>query len=365
MNPSSLQRALTADGAAPVVQFNQVLSEAVANEDGVPEFIQLTPGGNRFTGRDGRSFRIRSPRQMVRDFNNSGEDLQIDIDHESEMPFGGSASVGWITSMELRNSREIWAAVEWTPQGAELVGSRTFRGISPTFTVDRDSLIAFLEDESKPMEVTGFTSVALTNRPNLPLRSLNTEQGTHPTEEKQTMDIGKLFAALGLGEDATEADALNAIKSLGETPNVEPNAAAPALPDLDKYVPRADYEQKLTQLNTVQAQLKEQADKQREAEVELLINSAVKAGKIAPASEEFYRQVCDTDAGLAKTKAHLASAAVIVQPNTLVTKAEDVGDQSGKGLTPAQEHLARMWGFTAEQFHAEHAKLVEEGKLQA
>ena len=197
MDAEALKRA----GLAPTdggvsAQLNQVLSQSVPQSgDGPPEFIQLTPGGNRFVGRDGRNFRIRSPRQMVRDFNNSGEDLQLDLDHESEMPFGSSASVGWLVAMELRNNREIWGQVEWTPAGESLVQDRTFRGISPTFLVDPDSVREFLENPNKPMDVIGFQSVALTNRPNLPLRSLNTTQGT--PEEKQTMDMEKLFAALG------------------------------------------------------------------------------------------------------------------------------------------------------------------------
>ena len=99
------------------IQPNKILAETVpiAGDSGVPEWIQLTPQGARFEGRDGRRFRISSAKKLVAEFNALGEHLQLDLDHASE--FGlGSASVGWLVEMAVRE-REIWGRVESPPQG--------------------------------------------------------------------------------------------------------------------------------------------------------------------------------------------------------------------------------------------------------
>ena len=329
---------------------NRVFSESVPNKDGIPEWLQLTPGGNRFAGRDGRVFRIKSPRALVRNFNNSGEDLRFDIDHGSESMFGGTRSFGWLVEMELRANREIWGRVEWTPTGASVVQNKDYRSVSPTFLVNPESVVKHLENKKFPMEVIGFSSIALTNRPNLPLRSLNT------TQSEERMDIAKLLTALGLDEGADESKVLQTIESLRTTTETVPN--------LNDFVPRADYEVAQNKLGQAVALLEQQQKARHQEKVDLAINSAVATGKVAPASVDYHRSCCQSEEGLKNFERFISSQPAIVEPNTSVAPKEKQEPVEGSGLTEAQKHLIHMWNMKPETFHAERAELVKEGKLQ-
>lgn len=331
-------------------QMNQVSRRVIASPDGVPEWIQLTPGPGTFEGRDGRRFALADAEGVVSEFNASGQDIQVDLDHKSELPGmltdEGSRAVGWVVEMSAR-SGEVWGKVEWTEEGAELVRGRKYRSVSPVFHVAPGSQKKFQEN-SNPMRVTGFASVALTNRPNLHLLSLNAVQ----PRDNTTMPSTKILAALGLDEGADEARALNAI------------AALKTAPDLSQYIPKADYvalNAKLTRMEaaeTARREAEEKAAKERhETEVNAALDEAVKAGKVAPASKDFYRAGCATAEGLAAFKAEMNSRAPIVVPGESGEAPSDDSANISDGPTDADRELARNSGLTVEEVVASRKQL--------
>lgn len=336
---------------------NAVLTDALESEDGVPEWLQLTPSRGKFEGRDGRRFNIKSPRTLVKAFNDAGEDIQLDLDHASEMPamFGGtSAAVGWVTEMQTRHGGEIWAKVEWTPQGQDLVRNRTFRGLSPVFRVSRESAEAFLDDPQKnAMEVEQILSVALTNRPNLRLKSLNSRgQQINPTERKPNMDLEKLLLALGLNAEASEADVMSAIASLRQRPAI----------NLDDYVPRADFDQLNTQVKEVLAAKEADAAKAFNVEVDRAITDALKAGKISPASESYHRETCSDAKGLERFRKYVETVAPVVKLNAEEANKDDNAPDPTVQANDAE--AARRAGLTLDEYLAEKTRLQEAGEIE-
>jgi hypothetical protein len=66
-----------------------------------------------------------------------------------------SPAVGWIVELQPRKDG-IWGRVEWTEEGAKLISSRAYRGISPALQTDKED------------NVVRLLRAALTNAPNLP-----------------------------------------------------------------------------------------------------------------------------------------------------------------------------------------------------
>ncbi len=339
---------------------NSVLAEALDSDDGVPEWLQLTPNKGKFEGRDGRRFNVKAPNRLAREFNKAGEHIQFDLDHGSEYGFN-SAAVGWVTELASRNGGELWARVEWTPEGETLVRNRTFRGISPVFRVTSESVEAFIEDPQKnAMEVAEIVSVALTNRPNLRLKSLNTQGADIDTDVKQpTMDIAKLLQVLGMNAETPEAEVLAALEALKARPKAEVNTKTV---DLDQYVPRADFDQLNSQMAVIQAERKEAADKEFNSRRDRALTEALKAGKISPASEEYHRESCATEEGLERFAKYVKAVKPVVQPNT--EEANEADKEKGDTVQANDRAAAERVGLTVEEYVTARNKLKAAGEIE-
>ena len=189
-------------------------------------------------------------------------DIPFDLEHSSEIkaPNGDAApAAGWIKRLEVRNDGEVWGSVDWTEDGAKAILSRQYRYASPAFFAPGG-------------KITKLVSAGLTNKPAMTMpalaRSENQMKDVHP----------KIAAALDLdAEKCSLDDALQKIEGLKSTnrgpsagvrraPNQsqggpgmsaahEKHAAeiaalqakhaaelAAAWSQLDKFVPRADFD---------------------------------------------------------------------------------------------------------------------------
>lgn len=296
----------------------------------LPERVELLPGGKRITGRDGRSWTNPHPEAVVERVNNAGIDLVLDFEHASEIkaPQGEPApAAAWLSDLRVEDDGRITAAVkEWTPAGEAAVLNREYRYISPAVNY-----------HPRTMEIVGFSSAGLTNKPNLPLSALNHEQ-----QEDFAM-LKKILAALGLPEEASEETALNAVAKLHTDVQTALNSAK--MPSLDKFVPRADYETALNRANAAEDKIAQAGQDKLEGEIETAINQALTEGKIAPASKEFYVATCRTEGGLAQFQAFIASAPKIVADSGLGGKTP-VGEKTA--LNADQTKIMQMFGNTAE-----------------
>ena len=299
---------------------------------GLPERIELLPAGKRITGRDGRSWNNPNPQAVADRTNSSGVDLVLDIEHASELkaPKGDPApAAGWLHDLRVEGDGRITAAVNrWTPRGEQAVRDGDYRYVSPAVHYD-----------PKTMNIIGFGSVGLTNKPNLPLSALNHEQ-----QEDYAM-LKKVFAALGLPEDASEETALNAVAKLHNDVQVALNSAK--MPSLDKFVPRAEYETALNRAKAAEDKIAEADKAKLEGEIEIVINQALTEGKIAPASKEFYVATCRSEGGLEQFKAFIASAPKIVADSGLGGKPLE-GEKTA--LNAQEKDIITRMGITEEEY---------------
>ena len=153
------------------------------------------------------------------------------------------------------------------------------------------------------------------------------------------MDLKKLLARLGLPETANLEEALNAIGQMKTDLVTALNRAE--TPSLEKFVPRADYDQALTRAANAETKLAEQAKTQLEAAVNSEIEAALRAGKITPATKDFYFSMCRQEGGLDQFKKFVAAAPVVGEPSGLDKKPPE---DNGVALNAEQKKIAAMFG---------------------
>lgn len=297
-------------------------------EGGAPEWVQLMPAGPRIFGIDGREWTLSDPARLVDAMAARPADLVIDYDHATDIaaPMGLPApAAGWIKQIELRDGA-IWGRVEWTAKAAAAIAAREWRYLSPVYTFDHAT--------GGIVELLG---AALVNRPNLKLAALN-----HAKEPDMLKDI---LAALGLPEAGTAADAVTAINALKAEKQTALNAAA--TPSLDKYVPRADFDAALNRAAAAEQEIAAADKAAHEAEVAREIDAAVKAGKIAPASKDYYVATCATADGLAAFKGFVAAQPSVFTPSGLDKKDPAAAPTA---LNAAQAETAKALNIDAKAF---------------
>ena len=309
-----------------------------APEDGSTQVkVQLSPFGE-FTLHDGgkRNGTVQHCSKaafeaLVANWKAAGSpDVLVDVDHASA--HGGSTeAAAWCNSLEV-DDNGLQGVFNLTPKGLELVKNRSYRFVSPGWTLSPDGTPVSL------------CSVALTNRPNLPVKPVvNADEtgGRDPDDpnsrkDNPEMDIKKLAAALGLPETATEEEVLAAIKAMQDR---EAQAAAEAA----------------------------------NAKAEEFADNAVKAGKIAANSKEAVKaaylkspevaqQMLNSVAAPAKPAAQLPDFGRAKQPTALNAATP------GKDADPVEVYNAYMAmpeGADKDAYLAANAQAISDGYEKA
>jgi len=300
----------------------------------------LLPAGADIKALDGRVFKNTNPQAVVDKFRTEGLDIPIDINHaeEKKAPKGEPApAVGWIKDMEVREGA-IWARVEWTDTGAKMVASKDYRYLSPSFWNDKKSGV-----------VTDISSAALVNKPALVMPSLaHSQLDSEINERTSTMDP-KLLALLGLAADATPEQifaAVQAMKDGAAKSSKELDAARGEVaatrsqqPSLEKFVPRADFEKVVARAETAERLVADEKASQFKKEADAEIDAALKAGKIAPISKDFYVATCATEAGLKLFRDFVKAAPVVAPDSGLDGKPTPI---PAGGVSPTDEQLSSL-----------------------
>ncbi|WP_222937693.1 phage protease [Spartinivicinus ruber] len=294
--------------------------------------MQLIPAGVDVVGRDGRAWLNDNPQAIVRAFNSSGVELPIDIEHATEhkAPKGEPApAVAWVKQLETRDGGSIWGLVAWNREGDALVTSKQYRYLSPVFYFEKDT-----------RRISRLTSVGLTNKPNLELKALNQRQ----TQEESPMDEA-LLAALGLAPGATVEQAINAINQLKA--NEQKAVNQQQTPDLNKFVPRSDYDKAINRAQSAELEIKKQQEKALNAEIETLIDKALKDGVITPASVEYHKSCCRQEKGLELFKQFIQQAPKVVKE---VDNFDKPPQGSSDQLSAEDKAACQFLGLTEEEF---------------
>lgn len=133
-----------------------------------------------------------------------GNEVVFDYEHQTLKDVEAPAA-GWIKELIWEEGVGIKARVEWNEKAAQYLAKNEYRYFSPVFFVRKSD-----------KRICGLHSSALTNTPktkHLTPILAKFEAGLDPSKE-DTMDRKQLIAALGLKEDATDAQILAAVAKL-------------------------------------------------------------------------------------------------------------------------------------------------------
>lgn len=329
--------------------------------------IQILPFGDPFFGRDGRGpYRLTDAAHAQAVIETTaaiqrGTDLFVDYDHQSVLavPKGGTArAAGWIKALSVE-ADGIHAEVEWTAAARSALEAGEYRYVSPFFRHRPDG------------QITRVVNAGLTNSPNLDLAAIAAADMEVHNEESKPMK--SVAVALGLAEDASEAEILAAIKDMMEKSTAQASALASAkLPELAKalgladhsdgaaiatalteamtaidpaeFVPRASYD-------ALAKTLRDDAEKSAIASVD----QAIADGKVPPAQRAWALNLVKKDE--ASFHSFLAGAAPFAAGDTITEKPE--GANKATALTEQEAIACEMTGMSPEDFLA--AK--NEGKI--
>ena len=184
------------------------------SENLIPDRVQLLRAGKFH--HDGREIVVKEKdlTSMVKNFSEKvrGIDLMIDFSHNSE----GEAA-GWIKVLKLSDcGQELWADVEWTPQGEKRLKDKSFRYISADFSFnykDNENLNEFGATlfgaglTNRPV-VKSMTPIVLSEDINL----LN--EGKVMYEEKKMQEKEKLEEKEEMQEEMSLEQAMEMLKEL-------------------------------------------------------------------------------------------------------------------------------------------------------
>jgi phage I-like protein len=84
--------------------------------------------------------------------------IPVDIDHPDGVTKKTEAA-GWVKQLVNKGKEGLWAVVEWTKLGKELVGEKIYRFLSPEFTFN------YKDSETSEEHGPALIAVSLTNRP--------------------------------------------------------------------------------------------------------------------------------------------------------------------------------------------------------
>ncbi len=181
---------------------------------GAPEVISVLPMGHVKSAKGEFDVDEESFASMKAQIAQRGVDLVVDYEHQT-LTGEQAPAAGWVKELFLDDG-QIKARVEWTGRAKEYLSNKEYRYLSPVITVRKS--------DNKAM---GLHSIALTNTPAIEhmeaiVNSLNFEGG------QNNMDFMKELAKLlGLGEDATEEQVMEALKAcLAENKSLKENAEA-------------------------------------------------------------------------------------------------------------------------------------------
>ena len=310
-----------------------------APEDGSTQVkVQLSPFGE-FTLHDGgkRNGTVQHCSKaafeaLVANWKAAGSpDVLVDVDHASARG-GSTEAAAWCNSLEV-DDNGLQGVFNLTPKGLELVKNRSYRFVSPGWTLSPDGTPVSL------------CSVALTNRPNLPVKPVVNSGGTggrDPDDPNNTKgnpemeDIAEIAAALGLPETATKEDILAAAKAM-------------------------------------RAREAQAAQEAANAKAEEFADNAVKAGKIAANSKEAVKaaylkspevaqEMLNSVAAPAKPAAQLPDFGRAKQPTALNAATP------GKDADPVEVYNAYMAmpeGADKDAYLAANAQAISDGYEKA
>ena len=358
------------------LQINQHLafaSLAQTLNGTAPSALRLIPAG-RFSGIDGRPVGLKGwflssedAHAIVAELKQRHVKFVIDWEHQTLLkekngqPAPAAARFSG-ADLQVRNG-EIWATnVQWTKRGRADIESGEHLYISPVFPYDKNT-----------GRVLGIHSAGLTNTPNIPdapelidvmaaaNQSLAIDTGQTPMED--TLNIREL---LGLGEDASDEDVVNAIKALQQkvadqqsataSANQKAEDAEAALAALNSQSANADQVDPakfvtVEAFNEVRDQLAALSQETTTDKVKSLVTAALEDGRLVKAQEEWATDLGKKD--FAALSQFLDGAKPLAGLRTTQTGGQDPVPGNEHGLTQNQIAICNQLNISQKDYAAE------------
>lgn len=303
-----------------------------------PEEIKILPYGD-VKSRKG-PFRVdkESYDCMFKYFTERGLDLVIDYEHQTLEGVQAPAA-GWIKNLSYKVNDGIYATVEWTEKAKEYLKNKEYRYLSP--------VILKRKEDGKAVQL---HSVGLTNTPAIDGMEAIINKLDDGGKE---MDLKQIALALGLAEDATIEQIVEAIKALitnaeamkDEEKTVACKEVLEAL-ELKEDATVAEVKGKIIALKNPAGyvsteeflKLKNSIEKKESNE---LVQVALGEGKITPAQKAWAEQIALKDPE--GFKEFLKNAPVVVDLKELNYKKEERKDNPELEMS-----INKMLGINAE-----------------
>lgn len=280
--------------------------------------VQLLPAGT-FAARDGRPGPGRqwklpddAGRALAARLNERKTPLLIDYEHQTlaaEANGQPAPAAGWASAFEWRDGAGLFARVEWTARARQMIEAGEYRFISPVFTSRKadDGVVELLHAAlvNNPA-LDGMADVAERIAARFAAASLET-----PTMNPL---LQKLLAAVGLKDDATEETALTAVAALKanadevEVVRQELTAAEGEVSALKAKGATPD-SATLSAMKTLQDEVSALRSAAATRELDEVVTTALKAGRLLPAQEKWARDLGTKD--LAALKGYLDTAPAV------------------------------------------------------
>ncbi len=340
----AIPKRLRAPGNLPAMSKHRTsFCTALNVEDGkAPEWVELIPAADAdgmVKGRDGRKWLwdAQAQNSVLTAFQQRGIDLVFDWEHATQRraPNGEEAPASaWGKQLEIRDGA-LWGKSEWTPRAENQVVNKEYRFLSPVFDYDPQTL-----------RIARMVTVGLLNTPNLHLTALNQEE---IEMKRSTALAAAIVTALGLNAETDDDAVAQAINSLKKDKDTATALNAEQKPNLERYVPRGDYDALVQRATNAEQQLKAHGEATHKAAVDMAIDGALKAGKITPATEDYHRAACSDAEGLERFKKFVGAAAAVADPTNLDGKKPD---NQATALNAEEREACRLLGMSEADFIA-------------
>ncbi len=268
----------------------QVLHSASLAGETAPSRVLLTPWGSVESTNGGFVVDEESARLALEAFDEHGTDLPIDYEHQTlggafASPSGQAPAAGWIKRLHAEPGVGILAEIEWTPQAAEMLGSKQYRYLSPVAVVRKGD-----------RKLIAIHSAALTNKPAIVgMTPIVNRDGLSASVEGTTATV-----AAGAGEFQLVASAHD-----GRTPldSLRAELGLPMATDAEEILVAAS------------RRLSELAIANQRRHVEERVGDAMRQGKLVEAQRAWAEALVAQEEGLFEE--WLATAPVLVRPGLI------------------------------------------------
>lgn len=322
--------------------MNRYLAALTFSIDPAAKAVRLFPAGE-FRSADGSGRPVDAPAwrmdaalaaNLIARANARSDRKVIDYEHQTLKASDNgqpAPAAGWISALEWRPDG-LYMIPDWTDKAAAMIAGKEYRYISPVFTYDAQGNVLDLLHAG----LTNFAGLdGLTD-----LAALSAHFNLSSTKETHSMK--KLLEALGLSADASEDQALAALKGLSDSLAAQAGSIAALKAqthDPAKYVPIETHVQTQNALAALTAKVDQD-------ERDMLVETALSDGRILPAQEEYWRAQ-----PVASLKAYLEVAQPVAALSGTQTGGKQPGGKPGDGgLDEGQLAACRAMGVKPEDF---------------